>query len=99
MQSAENRRKERNQFLLRLHHTVILISISASKKIDLMALIRTLKFLLLRSKETGKKSAVFGRLNVQMTNQRNFSKLTRHFHSYRPGNSIENRSQKLSTCL
>ena len=42
IQSAENRRKECNQFWLRLHHTVILISndrTSASKKINLMALI------------------------------------------------------------
>ena len=65
IQSAENRRKERNQFWLRLHHTVILISndqTSASKKINLMELIRTPRFLLLRSKERGENSTVFGRL-------------------------------------
>ena len=65
LQSAENRRKERNQFWLRLHHTVILISndrTSASKKMNLMALIRTRRFLLLRSKGKGKNSTVFGRL-------------------------------------
>ena len=45
VQSAENRRKERNQFWLRLRHAVILISnvrTSASKKINLKASIRTL---------------------------------------------------------
>ena len=44
-QSAENRRKERHRFWLRLLHAVILISndrTSASKKINEMALIRTL---------------------------------------------------------
>ena len=65
VQSAENRKKERNKFWLRLHHTVILISngrTSASKKMNLMALTRTLRFLLLHSKERGKNSTVFGRL-------------------------------------
>ena len=45
IQSAENRRKERHRFWLRLRHVVILISnnrISASKKINEMALIRTI---------------------------------------------------------
>ena len=45
-QSAENRRKECHRFWLRLHHAVILISndrTSASKKINGMALILTLK--------------------------------------------------------
>ena len=44
-QSAENRRKECHRFWLRLRHAVILISndrTSASKKINGMALIRTL---------------------------------------------------------
>ena len=44
-QSAENRRKECHRFWLRLHHVVILIPndrTSASKKINGMALIRTL---------------------------------------------------------
>ena len=44
-QSAENRGKECHRFWFRLRHTVILISndrISASKKINRMALIRTL---------------------------------------------------------
>ena len=45
LQAAENRRKKCHRFWLRLRHTVILISNvrrSASKKINLMALIRTL---------------------------------------------------------
>ena len=45
VQSAENRRKKRHRFWLRLRHAVILISndgMSASKKINGMALIRTL---------------------------------------------------------
>ena len=45
MQSVENRRKKRHRFWLRLRHAVILISndrTSASKKINGMALIRTL---------------------------------------------------------
>ena len=45
MQSAENRRKECHRFWLSLRHVVILISndrTSASKKINGMALIRTL---------------------------------------------------------
>ena len=44
-QSAENRRKECHRFWLRLRHVVVLISnnrTSASKKINGMALIRTL---------------------------------------------------------
>ena len=44
-QSVENRRKEWHRFWSRLRHTVILISndrTSASKKINRMALIRTL---------------------------------------------------------
>ena len=64
-QSAENRRKERDQFWLRLRHTVILIlngRTSASKEMNLMALIRNLRFLQLRSKEIGKNSTVFGGL-------------------------------------
>ena len=63
-QSAENRRKERNQFWLRLHHTLILISngrTSASKKINLMVdpncKVSTVAF-----ERNGKDSTVFGRL-------------------------------------
>ena len=67
IQFAENRRKERHQFWLRLRHAVILIANDrtlASKKINGMALIRTRRFQPLRSTERRKirLSSVFGRL-------------------------------------
>ena len=65
VQSAENRRQERNQFWLPLRHALILISsvrTSASKKINLMALIRTLTILITAFERMKKNSMVFGRL-------------------------------------
>ena len=65
IQSAEDRRKERHRFWLRLCHAVILVSTdrtSAPKKINGKALIRAQRFRPLRSKERKKNSMVFGRL-------------------------------------
>ena len=64
IQSAENHRKECHRFWLRLRHTVILISndrTSASKKINRMALIRTLTVNTIAF-ERKKESMGFGRL-------------------------------------
>ena len=58
IQSAENRRKECHRFWLRLRHAVILIlnvRTSASKKINGMALIRTLTVLNTAFERTKKK--------------------------------------------
>ena len=68
-QSAENRRKRCHRFWLRLRHVVIIISnnrTSATQKIILMALIRTLTVSTTAFERTKGNSMVFGRLNIYL---------------------------------
>ena len=71
-QSAENLRKNCNQFCLRLRHAVVLISnvrTSASKKINLMALIRTLTILITAFERTKKIFCDFRQTEREKCNQ------------------------------